>query len=304
MSDEQLRKFFQEMADRRGIQNSFDRFETDSVVSDGLKLHLDIIEVDKAKPTVVFIPGTSVYAMIYGEFMAALADKGYNIVGFDPRGHGRSEGVRGNYTIPELVDDTRAAIGYARDRFGDPIAVAGSSQGGIVAFYVAATDEKLAGVICHNLADLGDPESLKLTRSPKLFRVLKALLLVFAAILPMMKIPVDLYLDIDAEEVKGFDSGRELLEKLPLVVPFIRLRAMASLASEKLPRPVEQITTPVQILHAGRDNIFPQSYIEYIYNKLTCKKSLKAYPDLPHLLMTDYIEDILPDVIEWLEEIF
>ena len=178
MSDAQLREFFQEMADRRGIPNYFDRFETDSVTSDGLKLHLDIIEVDKAKPTVVFIPGTSVYAMIYGEFMATLADKGYNVVGFDPRGHGRSEGVRGSYTIPELMADTRAVVAYARDRFGDPIAVAGSSQGGIVAFYVAATDEKLAGVICHNIADLGDPESLKLTRTPSLSRILKPLFLV------------------------------------------------------------------------------------------------------------------------------
>jgi len=202
------------------------------------------------------------------------------------------------------VTDTRAGVGYARKRFNGRIAVAGSSQGGIVAFYVAATDEKLAGVVCHNVADLGDPASVRLTRNPALSRFMKPMLKIFASLAPELKIPISLYLDLEAEPMRGFGNAKVFLDQDPLAYRSIRLKSMASLASEKLPRPVEQITTPVQILHAGRDNIFPQDYVEYIYRKLTCKKSLKVYPDLPHLILTEHVDIVVPDVVKWLEEIF
>jgi alpha-beta hydrolase superfamily lysophospholipase len=169
-ADEQIRMFLGEISEKRGTVNVFDRFEQDWVTSGDLRLHLDVIEADGKRPTVVFMPGTNAYAVLYGEFLAALADKGYNIVGFDPRGHGRSEGARGSYTLPELMADMRAAVRYARNRFGEPVVVSGSSQGGIAAFYLAAEGYPVAGAVCHNLADLGDPASIELTRSPGLSR--------------------------------------------------------------------------------------------------------------------------------------
>jgi len=304
MNDTELRAYLEKVAGIRGIPLQFDRFKSDSVTSDGLKLRMYIIETDRARPVVVFVPGTAVYSMLYSEFLLALADRGYNVVGIDPRGHGISEGAHGSYTIAELVADTRAAVAYARKRFNDKIAVAGSSQGGIVAFYVAATDEKLAGVVCHNAADLGDPASVRLTRNPNFSRLMKPLLKFFASLMPEFQIPISFYLNLEAEEMRGFGNAKVFLDQDPIAYRSIRLKGMASLAYEKLPRPVERITTPVQILHAGRDNIFPQDYIENIYNRLTCKKSLKIYPDLPHLILTEHVDIVTPDVVEWLEDIF
>ena len=304
MTDAEFRAYLEKLAKTRGIPFQFDRFQSDTVVSDGLKLNLEVIATDRGRPVFVFVPGTSVYSLLYSEFLLALADRGYNIVGVDPRGHGRSEGASGSYTIAELVADARAAVGYARERFNDRIALAGSSQGGIVAFYVAATDEKLAGVVCHNAADLADPASARLTRNPGLSRVMKPLLPIFAALAPELKIPISLYLDLAAEPMRGFGNAKVFLDQDPLAYKSIRLKGLASLASAPLPRPIEQITTPVQILHAGRDNIFPQDYVESIYNRLTCKKSLKIYPDLPHLILTEHVDIVAPDVVEWLEEIF
>jgi len=303
ISDDQLRGYFEELSKKRGVPNFLDRFEADSATSDGLKIHLDVIEVDRDRPTVIFMPGTNAYALLYGEFLTALADKGYNIVGFDPRGHGRSGGARGSYTLPELVADMRSAVEYARARFGDPIVIAGSSQGGITAFYFAAEGYPIAGAICHNIADLSDPESVRLTRIPKLGRLLKPFVTIFARIFPEIRVPMTFYLDLKAEPVKNMGTAKDVLYQDPLTVPFIRLRGMSSLGSEKLPCPVEEITTPVLVLHAGNDTIFPQDYIEYIYNRLTCKKSLKIYPGLPHYIIVDYIDRILPDIVEWLEEI-
>ena len=301
--DAQIRAFIEEICRKRKTANWFDRFEQDSVSSDGLNLHLDVIEVHKNRPTIVFMPGTNAYALLYGEFLCALSDKGYNIVGFDPRGHGRSEGARGSYTIPELMADMGAAVEYARRRFGDPIAAAGSSQGGITAFYLAAAGTPVAGVLCHNLADLGDPASTRVSRNPGLSRIMKPFISPLARIFPEFKVPMTAYINLKAEPIRDLGNSKDLLYRGPLLIPFIRLRGMASLSSEKLPCPVEEISTPVMIVHGGKDIIFPQDYIESIYKRLQCKKSLKVYPDFHHYIVFDHVEAILPDVLAWLEEI-
>lgn len=303
ISHEELREYFRKITLARNMKMDFDRFRFDEIVSDGLKLHLDVIEVGRGKPTMVFVPGTAVYALLYGEFLCAIADNGYNVVGFDPRGHGQSQGARGSYTVAELVRDSRAAVRYARDRFGEGIAVVGSSQGGIAAFYLAATDEKVAGVICHNIADLGDPSSVRLTRMPNFSRVFKPMLKLFNAVMPEFKIPISMYLDLEKEEMKGYGNAKKFLDADPLALKHISLKALTSLAYEKLAKPVEQILTPVMVLHAGADNIFPQDYIEDIFNRLTCKKSLKVYPNLQHLILTEHIDVVLPDALSWLKEI-
>jgi alpha-beta hydrolase superfamily lysophospholipase len=273
------------------------------VFSGGVNLHLDVIEVDRNRPTIVFMPGTNAYAVLYGEFLSALADNHYNVVGFDPRGHGRSGGRRGSYTLPELVEDMRAAVGYARNRFGDPIVASGSSQGGITAFYLAAEGYPIAGVICHNLADLGDPETVRITRSPGLSRIMRPILTRLAKIFPELKVPITSYINLKGEPIRGLGNSKDLLFRGPLLVPYIRLKGMASLANEKLPCPVEEISTPVLILHGAKDIIFPQEYVERIYNRLTCRKSLKVYHDFHHYVLFDHIDAILPDVLEWLEAI-
>jgi pimeloyl-ACP methyl ester carboxylesterase len=301
--DAWLRPHFEEISARRGTPDYFDRFESDSVVSEGLALHLDIIDVDRERPTLVFMPGTNAYAMLYGDFLTALADRGHNVVGFDPRGHGRSQGARGSYTLSELVTDLRSVIAFARDRFGDPVVVAGSSQGGITAFYLAAMGDPVAGVICHNAADLADPDSVRLTRFPGIGRWLKPVLPRLARMFPELPIPMTAYLDLGLEPVRNMGNARDVLYWDPLLVPFVRLKTMASLGGEPLARPVEEIEVPVMILQAGRDTIFPTDYIEKLYARLSCPKSLKIYPDLPHYMIVDHVDELTDDVVEWIERV-
>ena len=300
-SEAWLRRHFAEISARRGTPDHFDRFESDSLVCDGLTLHLDIIEVDHHRPTLVFMPGTNAYAMLYGDFLTAVADRGYNIVGFDPRGHGRSQGARGSYTVSELVSDLGSVVEYSRERFGPPVVVAGSSQGGITAFYLAATGAPVAGVICHNAADLSDPDSVRLTRFPRIGRLLKPVLPRLARIFPELPVPMTAYIDLEVEPVRNMGSARDVLYWDPLLVPFVRLRTMASLGGEPLARPVEEIEIPVMLLQAEMDTIFPVDYIERVHARLNCEKSLKIYPGLPHYMIVDHVDRILDDVVEWIE---
>ena len=301
--DARIKAFLDEIGKKRDMPNFFDRFERATITSGAVKLHLDVIETDKSKPTVIFMPGTNAYAVIYGEYLSALADRGFNIVGFDPRGHGRSGGARGSYTVPELMGDYRAAIRYARARFGDPIVASGSSQGGFTSFYIAAEGYPIAGAVCHNIADLGDPRSVELTANPTLSKFAKPFIMFNSRFLPEFKVPMTFYINLKDEPIRDLGNSETMIKTGALLVPFIRLRGMASLGSEPLPCPVEEIDTPVMVIHGDKDVIFPQNYIEYIYNRLTCKKSLKVYEGCHHYILFDHVDKVIPDVTAWIDEI-
>jgi pimeloyl-ACP methyl ester carboxylesterase len=298
-ADAELSSYFEGFFEAMGLPGLGEEIEEDWLENDGLRLHLDLFLSKPSDPALVFFPGTSLYALVYAEFMHKMRLQGFNVVGIDPRGHGRSEGRRGSYTIDGLVSDARAATGYCIDRFGERVAIAGSSQGGIVSFYSAASDERLRAAVCHNIAVLDDIDSMRLTRSPRFSRFAMRLL-PLARLFGEMKIPISSYLDLKAEVTKLGGRGDELIKRDPLAIPSITLGALASLASTPPPHPPDKIQVPVMVVHSELDNIFPLDYVKEIYDRLTCEKEFLLLKDRPHLVMTDYVDDIVPSVTKWL----
>jgi len=272
------------------------------IEANGVRLHLDVFSAGKNAPTVVFIPGTAVYAKFYIEFMYKMYLQGFNVVGFDPRGHGLSSGPRGNYTINEIVDDTLAVVKYARERFGGKIALIGSSQGGMVAFYAAARDNSIAAAVCHNLADLNGKDNLVLSQiRPPLFMIPLAGFM--ANVYKNYSIPITLYLDLSREKSKNGTSALTLINKDPLAVTWITFRALGSLMHTDLAKPVEKITVPIMLIHAEKDSIFPQAYVENIFNRLTCKKKYLLLKNTEHLVMTNNVDEVVPPITAWLKDV-
>jgi pimeloyl-ACP methyl ester carboxylesterase len=86
---------------------------------------------------------------ILGELAGALADAGFIVVRYDKRGIGQSGGRAEAASLADYADDVRAAIKALADRKDvDPkrIAVAGHSEGGLVALMAAAKDKRIAAV--------------------------------------------------------------------------------------------------------------------------------------------------------------
>ena len=293
-----LRDFMEE----HGIGYVMDRFITDTTISDGLRLKLYLFESSPGDPSVVFVPGTSVYALLYGEFLSKLADNGFNVIGFDCRGHGLSEGGRGSYTLGQLVGDTRKVISYAIERYGDCVAVAGSSQGGIVAFYAAAADARLRSAVCHNLLAPDEPDNYRMTRFPELYRYMMRLL-PLASLLPgELRVPVSMYLDLGSEPCRLIPDVRKAIKNDPMAVMSVSLSALASLSTTPLAVPVERIEVPIMVVHSQLDNIFPEDYVRRVFNRLTCRKKMVNLKDAPHLVLIDFADEIMPEIVSWLNQ--
>ena len=79
--------YIDEVMKRRGLPPLHKRFQSTNVTSDGIELHLDVLRSPGEASTIINIPGTAVYGMFYVELLARLGDAGFNVIGFDPRGH-------------------------------------------------------------------------------------------------------------------------------------------------------------------------------------------------------------------------
>ena len=296
-----VQRFQDKMLKRLNIAVDRSAIEETDITANGLRLHLSILAAGDGAPVLVFIPGTSVYAFLYIELMCALHDQGVTVVGFDPRGHGKSGGPRGRYTINEVVDDALAVAAYARRRFGGPVAVAGSSQGGMAAFYAAARDDSLAAAVCHNIADLNGRDNLQLARlkiPPALVPINQWLLKFYGR----FAVPVSLYLDLSQEILKDGTDAATYVREDPLCINWITLRALGSLMKTEPARPVEAIAVPIMLIHSDQDNIFPQAYVESLFGRLTCPKEYLLLPGRDHLVMTNHVDEVAGPMADWLKQ--
>ncbi len=278
------------------------KMEEIDINANGYTLHLTVFPVGKNAPSLVFIPGTMCYAQLYIEFMYKMHRQGFNVVGVDMRGHGMSSGLRGNYDINGLVDDLLAGVKYARERFGGRVAIAGSSQGGIAAFYAAARDDSIAAAVCHNLADLNGKENLVLTRV-RMPQCLVPVAGFLAGVYKNYSIPVSLYLDLEKERAKDGRTIKALAKEDPQMVYWISIKSLGSLMRTDLAKPVEAIRVPVMMLYSDGDTIFPQAYVESIYNRLTCRKNSLLLKDTDHMIATNHVDRIVPATAAWLKEV-
>jgi alpha-beta hydrolase superfamily lysophospholipase len=307
-SDEVFEAYGRSLMSNVGMEDLWGTWREEVLSLPGRDLRLYHFESSPEDPVMVFVPGTSVYALLYLEFMYKLNRQGFNVVGFDPMGHGRSSGKRGSYTLGTQVDDARAVIDHVIEVYNDRVAVSGSSQGGMVAFYTVAADPRLKAAVCHNIIADDEPDNERITRWPALYRPLMPLLPMgggaFLERTPLgeLRTPILAYLDLKKEESRLVPDISRFMKEDPLLVTAISFRAMASLSTTPMARRVEEIKTPVMVVHAGKDTIFPEDYVRRVYGRLTCEKEFLYLPDAYHLVMTDYVDDIIQPVSVWLKE--
>jgi pimeloyl-ACP methyl ester carboxylesterase len=307
--DDEARAYARSLMERVGLGELFDTWREERLTVGDNELALYHFESKPGDPTMVVVPGTSVYALLYIEYMYKLSRQGFNVVGMDPHGHGMSSGKRGVYTLGELVDDAVAVIDHAISVYGDNVAVSGSSQGGMVAFYCAAAEPRLRAAVCHNIIAPDEPDNERMTRWPAFYGILLRMSKLpfvqplLATPLGHMMPPVSAYLDLKAEPCRVFPQLTEFFKEDPIIVNAVSLSALASLGATPIAVKVEEIETPVMVIHPEQDNIFPEDYVRRVYNRLNCEKEFLHLEGKPHLVMIDYVDEILPPIADWLKKI-
>jgi uncharacterized protein (TIRG00374 family) len=132
------------------------------VTSDGYRLRRQEWSGESARAVVVLVHGFVGSAddpALVREARALLAD-GFDVVSYDSRGHGRSEGV---CTLGDLESrDVEAAVVSAKSK-GLPVVLVGASMGAVAALrYAASSGSELAGVVA-----VSAPASWRVRRSPR-----------------------------------------------------------------------------------------------------------------------------------------
>ncbi|MEP7102203.1 MAG: lysophospholipase [Burkholderiales bacterium] len=107
--------------------------------ADGLKLHVHEWPCDDARGTVLIVHGLGEHIGRYEHVAAQLLRCGRNVVGYDQRGHGTSEGARGRLNHPDdLLRDLALVIDAVRTRLPGPLVLLGHSLGGLIAARMVA----------------------------------------------------------------------------------------------------------------------------------------------------------------------
>ena len=102
--------------------------------ADGLTLQVREWPRADARGSVLIVHGLGEHIGRYEHVAAQLNAWGWNAVGYDQRGHGRSEGARGALAKPDdLLRDLALVFDAVREKNPGPLVLLGHSMGGLVA---------------------------------------------------------------------------------------------------------------------------------------------------------------------------
>lgn len=278
------------------------------VSSAGSPIVLSVWDGKPDQAAVVFLPGTMTHPLFYEEFLDALNRNGVNVVGVHHQAHGKSPRTRKPLTFTTLVTNARDAVAWTRHEFPRcPVAVVGSSQGGIVAVALAAAGDDCDVVIAHNILDPSLASSIEITRFPGWLRcVYPAVVGVIRTggrFAPWISVPFSMYLDIG--RVCRDQVNAEYFFTDPLGRRTYPLGFMASLFGADLSGMRDgSITCPIVVFAGRSDPLFPLAYTRRVYASIVApRKELVVVESTVHLLFNEDLDTALPPILERLSQL-
>jgi acylglycerol lipase len=257
-----------------------DNVETTGFRSGELDLYARLRHHADQVPTIVLLSGLGFHTFEYEPLAIQLAAAGFNALSFDYRGHGRSAGPRGRWTLDQLTADCQHAIDFVHQRYRGPIVLFGNSLGAMVAILAGTRDARPSAVIAANCpAHAGD---FMLTR-PR--RALFALLKLTGPVAPL-RLSVDHF--IAYQQLIDDPSWVATIECDPLIADARRLGVRTFrelLETWNGPRAVRQLRKPLLVIQGQDDHFQPPQQSQLVFAAASEPKQFQLINTghLPHL---------------------
>ena len=274
------------------IQN----YTEQEIESGASRIVLSIWEPAEPEAVVVFIPATMVHPLFYEPLLSGFARRAIAVVGVHPVGHGKSPRCVKRYTISDIVQNGTDAVTYSSKRYALPVMVMGSSQGGIVAAALAATDDRITAIFAHNLMLSELPDSIGVSRFPfwlrHVYRPAKATFKLFAHLLPDLKLPWSFYLKPD--RISTDPEIWDMLEKDSLSLTRYSLYFLASLFTTRFPGLTDgSVRCPIYVIADSGDRLFTEAYIKQVFELLKApQKEMIVFNFNDHMLMVTHPQEV------------
>ncbi len=201
--------------------------------------------VDAPRAGVVIVHGVAEHSGRYEHVGAQLAGAGFDVLGFDLRGHGRSGGTRGHIvSMSDFLDDVEELINDRR-ALGVPVVLVGHSLGGLIATAYAETRRPPADLLVLSAPAL-------VADVPGWQRVAANTL---GSLIPKLPIPNDFDGELlSRDEAVGVAYRDDPLRVTKLSARFGKvLFAAMPEATDRLDR----ITIPTYVIHGADDKLVP-----------------------------------------------
>lgn len=254
---------------------------------DGTKLVVHEWAPPKApadKPVVLFVHGIGMHGEPYGAVAAGFTSHNLTFMVPDLRGHGRSQGERGELAEPHVLRaDLGAVIGLVHQRHpGAPIVLVGDSMGGLLAAdYAWRGERRLAGLALLVPAFGVHPSQIRLAALGNLFQE---------------RVSLDEKLEASTRD-RGFIKARRADKLAVHEVKPSYLLTIAGLQRE-WPRPAAEIKVPLFVGVAGKDQIINNAVAKQVYELAGTPKEEKTWRKWDEAYHTVCWDPMTPQVVE------
>jgi alpha-beta hydrolase superfamily lysophospholipase len=247
------------------------------------------------KFTILLVHGLGEHSGRYEHWAQRFIDKGFNMLSFDLRGHGKSEGQRGHVKKLDLfLDDIDLMFDKAKELYPDSgLILYGHSMGGnLVLNHIIKRNRPIEALVVTS-------PWLKLTNPPA--SGLIAIVEVLKKFLPFVSIPNGLNpedISHDPEVIRNYPADPLNHNKISLKL-FYEIHEAGLFAL----RNVYKINYPFLLMHGTADNITsPKASENYVMNTTT-RTHLKLWEGQYHELHNEFIKDeVFEYIISWLTE--
>ncbi|MBY9014642.1 MAG: alpha/beta hydrolase [Candidatus Lokiarchaeota archaeon] len=230
---------------------------------------------------ILILHGITAYSGPYEMFANAISKTGFTAIGLDLRGHGLSDGTRGDYPSKEtLISDLVETISYLKKKFST-LLIFGHSLGVLIALIAKMnSNEKIDGLILLSAGKIINPGVYK---SPSVLQKLKIL---FSAIFRPSKPVINYY----REGILGLDDP---LFNFKYTLRFMRLVSVQDLDLS------EEIECPVLLGVGEHDELFSVESAQSLLDEISCKdKKFFIMPGAKHAV--EFTEESFKEIKSWL----